>query len=377
MTYCCAWTDEDAAYLIADGAVTRPSKSMTGTQTSFGEASSFARGKLVEETALKVIEIQDTAVAFAGISATGRAVLEVYARALRSGESVFAALGTAMRSAQPVDNKRNAELLVAGHDDQGAFILHGDTVTGLIRKTTDVVQIGSIKDWHKNATKAILMSYREAARRGVRIATSRALAHALAIAQSYGSFDYLMEIGVGGAFSGAAVTDAGVIWQPDMLYWFAGNLTDRGDGVLVIARHGALVTISTADAMTRVFGDTLSFEDSSVLHLAAGEAQSVIDSLAFDYVVLLNPTQRVVLVVDMQKSTAHQDIRLEPMIDDEGARCGFWMKISRSVLRQLGSRILLRNGTVLSNLSFKSIGFRKPGFGNEPAREISISGFVG
>ena len=376
MTYCCAWTDEDAAYLIADGAVTRPGKSMTGTKTSFGEASSFAHGKLVEETALKVIQIQNTAAAFAGISATGRAVLEVYAEALRSGESVSAALETAICSVQPVDSKRNAELLIAGRADRGPFILHGNTATGLIQKTTDAVQIGSIKDWHARATKAILISHREAARRGVRTTTSRSLAHALAIAQSYGSFDYLMDIGIGGAFSGAAVTDAGVIWQPDMLYCFAGNLTDRGDGVLVIARHGALVTISMADTATRVFGDTLSAGDFSFLRMAAREAQAVIESLAFDYVVLLNPTQRVVLVVDMQKNPTHDALRLQPMIDDDGVRRGLWMEISSSLLQQLRSRILLRDGTVPSELSFKSFAFRQPGSKKEPTREIRISGYV-
>lgn len=375
MTYCCAWTDESAAYVIADAAVTRPSTSPIEDTTSFGEATSFDGGKLVEETALKVIQIQNTAAAFAGNSATGRAVLEVYGEVLRSGQTTLVALETAMRSAQPIDRNRKAQLLVVGHDDDGPFVLLGDAVTGLIRRTTEAAQIGSIKDWHKRATQAILTAHRASASEGARISPSRTLAHALAIAQSYGSFDYLMDIGVGGAFSGVAVTETGVVWQPDMLYCFAGDLTDMSDCVLVVARHSTLVTVSTED--TRVFGDTLSEPDPALHQSAAMQAHSVLESLAFDFVVLLNPSQRVVLVVEMQKSRTHDALRLEPMTDDDGIRRGFWMEISSSLIQQVRSRILLRDGTVPSDLSFKSIGFRQPGCKRRRGREIRISGFVG
>ena len=96
-----------------------------------------------------------------------------------------------------------------------------------------------------------------------------------------------------------------------------------------------------------------------------------------DFVVLPNPAQGVVLVVEMQRNRAHDALRLEPMIEGDRTRRGFWMKVSSTLIQELQSRILLRDGTVQSELSFKGFGFRSPGCSRTPGREIRISALVG
>jgi hypothetical protein len=76
MTCCAGWKHADSIFLLADAAVTKPSRP-TSPYSSFAELHAEVRGEHVEESLLKLAPIAPgTAVAFAGNVQLAREVIE-------------------------------------------------------------------------------------------------------------------------------------------------------------------------------------------------------------------------------------------------------------------------------------------------------------
>ncbi len=117
MTYCCGWISKSAAFLIADGAITSAVTLIVDEHSSFGELSAQVGTSTVEERSLKLDAIGSTGFTFAGNVAIGRAVEASYAAQIKCGASPKDALEAAMISVGPIPNGRQAEVLIAYHDD--------------------------------------------------------------------------------------------------------------------------------------------------------------------------------------------------------------------------------------------------------------------
>jgi hypothetical protein len=203
----------------------------------------------------------------------------------------------------------------------------------------------------------------------------RTLAHALAFAQTFGSFDYLLERGIGGAFAAMAASKVAIIRQPDILYASYRDVKHLMDGVIVASRQNALISTMFSSGETRIFSDTLCTPDLARLRRAAKQAHSLLATLSFDYVVLLNSAACVVMVVEMRKNRRHAQLKLYRPPRAGRKKC-FWTEMSRALVRELETRIPLHNGTGVSQVSFKSLGYQEPGKTHELGGERHFSGHV-
>ena len=254
MTYCCGWRSDSAAFVLADAAVTSPGITKPEDRTSFCELDVQGADRCVEEAALKVNPIGCTAVTFAGSSRAGRLIEEYFALELNAGVSPSAALETAVRSSDLRSLRSSAELIAAYHDKGHPRVISWNAGgNGVVLGHFDDVQVGSVKEVYRNITKNLLGGVGR-----LNIDPTRELVNALALCQSYGSFFYLMDQGVGGVFSGAYVDASGFHWQPDILSVLLDGSLNCAGGVSVIMRGNVLIANSAVLGGVRVFGNTIS-----------------------------------------------------------------------------------------------------------------------
>ena len=214
MTYCCGWQSNSAAFVIADAAVTSPGITKPEDRTSFGELHAQGVDRCVEEAALKVNPIGCTAVTFAGSSMAGRLIEEYFALELNAGVSPSAALEKVLDSSDLRNLRSKVQLIAAYHDEGHPRLISWNAGgNGAVLGHFHIVQVGSVEDVYRRITNYLLGRVRK-----LNLDPTRELVNALALCQSYGSFFYLMEQGIGGVFSGAYVDASGFHWQPDILY---------------------------------------------------------------------------------------------------------------------------------------------------------------
>jgi len=204
--------------LIADSAVTRPETARTrSSNTSFGEASIKEGGKSVTESALKIRYLpMDCAFTFAGEVSLGNDVENLLRQLLTDGMPPADALRRSLISVTPLKNPNDLQCILAWHDGTSpqlsSFNTHND---GRIANNQDVVQIGSMPDDYKVVVKLIAE-----ARNYEAYGADEALAIFITLCQSFGANNYLLESGVGGVFSGVALSKNERVYHPDIAYVF-------------------------------------------------------------------------------------------------------------------------------------------------------------
>lgn len=358
MTYCCGWQSNSAAFVIADAAVTSPGITKQVDRTSFGELDVQGADRCVEEAALKVNPIGCTAVTFAGSSRAGRLIEECFALELKAGVSPSAALAKVVDSSDLRSLRSEAQLIAAYHDEGHPRLVSWNAGgNGVVLGHFNDVQVGSVKEVYRKITKNLLGGVGR-----LNIDPTRELVNALALCQSYGSFFYLMDHGVGGVFSGAYVDASGFHWQPDILYVLVDGSLNCASGVSVIMRGNVLIADSAVLGGVRVFGNTISSDcDPISLNQAVAESDAVFKSARYDYLVFLNAQTRIVVVVKMQKQTEHELLAVTSA-KGTGLPSKFAVEFS---FRQRFADILTRpramqDGRTLADLSICNIPYLAP-----------------
>lgn len=211
MTFLAAWKDPERIVLCADTAVTSGSVLATA-QSSFGEAHLNTQTR-VEEAALKLCRVSPHVLAgVVGDANPAFAFLDRVHDQLVHGfpeGGLRNLLGSLERTAE------GSFGLAFGHLVEGHPSLTFFTSTGGVSNLDDMdsaalLSAGSLPEHLRRLVKQVSTATgRDLPRDVARIAV-------LSFVQSLGVHDYLMPVGVGGAFFMAFVDRGGVNWQPDV-----------------------------------------------------------------------------------------------------------------------------------------------------------------
>lgn len=321
MTYILGWRFGQSAYIVADTALTlaRPTREerdrvIADQTTSFGELVVRETERVVAEGVLKLIHLDQLAVAFCGDVRTARSVAEAIAFRLRQGVLPREAVQNALLSNAPFsDSSRQIHLIIGIPASREpillAFNIEGDQRLHEVQDET-LVQFGSILPSHKSLTATLLKQLAV-----FRDEPGRLLACALGIIQSFGVHDYLLSQGAGGSFVGLRVGPNGIRWQQDLLYVLKADLDPMIDIVSSIVRDHVLVVRSNLIHECRYFGDSINDGlNDEWRHQWWDAAFDFTAQGRFDFVLLLNTAARIVSAVEMlkQQETEHFRLRVTP-----------------------------------------------------------------
>jgi hypothetical protein len=247
MTYVVGLRLPKAVFLFADTVLT--SKSAPGGEprpltTTFGEAVVNRAGRYADDKALKLLNLDKIVIAIVGDSDSGQAIASTTKSLLDVGMGPREAFHSAVRSVTPVRHK--VEILAAIREPPNVSLL-GFNLTG--EEQIEECSIG--RGAHRGSMPPHFKERVHQALVGMAsrpISNDRFLAAGLSYLQGRGLRDYLLEHGVGGAFTGLYVTADGVFWQKDTLYYVYsdkdGRMAPLGF-VAVIIRENALLTRSS------------------------------------------------------------------------------------------------------------------------------------
>jgi len=249
MTYCAGWKHSNSVYLLADSAVTKPDVPRTPT-SSFGESHRQVRDEHVEEALLKLVPIgMGSAVAYAGDVQLAARMIEFLRENIHLAESGSGLLGMLTASFGPFDSARPVELLLAiAEQDKPIELIHWDSITTLVSVGANYYQIGSLTSYHASLTPEFLARLINGSVPG-----ERALAIIIALVQSYGIHDNLIDQNIGGLIFGLRCTDGVIHWQEDTNFVIHNFDLSTTTFVSAFARDDAVVVNSSATNDTRIF----------------------------------------------------------------------------------------------------------------------------
>lgn len=254
MTYCAGWKYKNSVFLIADTAATKPMKPQT-SHSSDGQLHAEVRGEYVEESLLKLVPLANgTVAALAGDVGMATSCLDF----LRDNFSATLALGDLLKlmtiNLGPFTNDRPVQLLIARTSASAdSELILWDTVQGIHPPDSDFYQIGSLTTYHAALTPKLLD--RLAAES---FDVDQMLPVIVAVVQSYGIYDNLIEMNVGGLVFGVRATGGTVSWLPDTNFVLYDPAFTSKDFVTAIVRDNALIISSSITDDTRVLGHSTS-----------------------------------------------------------------------------------------------------------------------
>lgn len=324
MTYCLGWLTKHGSYLVADAAITS-GQSLSTVRSSFGELHKRKQGRNVEEGALKIISAESSALTFAGDSQVGFSIAKSYQQALQVGDPAKAALERAVSSNTPFREGHTVSLMCAFYEDDYPRLMsfnRDDDLKFIDHSEGDVVQLGSLSDRSdiSQLSEPYVNKIHEMGLEGRSM-----LASVLALCQSYGVLNYLIELGVGGTFSGGFVDSSGFHWQPDIGYLLIGatkgDLISRADAVFTIVREDVLSVRSVlADGPPRLFATNTKMESIDTIlqrgHRADAQNLELLRAQKFEYLAFLNHSLPIVAMIEMGRNLEHRSVVLYPIAAD-------------------------------------------------------------
>jgi hypothetical protein len=313
VTYILTWKFGSAIYLVADTAVTVDQHVVDSTYTSFEEKSVSQPDKSVYEGALKLINLGRAALAMAGDSMLAQSIVETFKQALRQTDNPREALHTAIMSNRPFHPERSCTLVIAFPNSPTptllSFNLHNDQ--NIIEHYEDCfLPIGSLPVRYDRRSFSII----DFLSKGFCNKPYWFLTFMLALVQSYGIHEVLLEKYAGGAYCGLLVGVHSIEWQPDILFY----LYDEGrnsnvNTVSSIIRDHVLIVRSLFTKTTTYFFNALScdsIEDwNSKWFLPAH--QFTTDG-RFDFIVFLSRQFRIITIIEMFKHQSNQFLSITP-----------------------------------------------------------------
>lgn len=294
MTYCAGWKYKNAVFLLADTAATKPVKPST-THSSFGQLHAEVRGEHVEESLLKLVPLgSGTVAALAGDVALATSCLDFLRDNLATVPTISGLLASLSISLGPFQPDRHVELLLARtSNSEESELLHWDTIRGLNPTPSDYYHIGSLTSYHAALTPALLDLLAEG-----NLDSDRMLPVAVAIVQSYGVFDDLVSMSVGGLIFGAQTKLGTVTWLPDTNFVLYDPSFSYRAVITAISRDNTLVLSSSITDDTRVLGHSTSMP---CANLWTSEwlqaAKTVVDSGRTPLWVFISIAARVITII--------------------------------------------------------------------------------
>jgi hypothetical protein len=232
-----------------------------------------------------------------------------YFRSLLSAKEAICAT---IASVTPCEHE--ADVLFAFYEADSPCLLVLNTLHRTCREVDGLIQLGSQlpagqHEWTEKFVSSLLTQLDQFDPHPLH--TERAFTNLVALLQSYGIHDYLLQYGVGGAFVAAWVTPAGARWQGNHLHVIHGEIPAFEDPMCATMIQDDVVCLinNQTDSIKiltwRRPGDG---EDVTALRIesAAAACTAAWDNGKFDYFVSLNNAKHIVTVVEMCKQQHHE-----------------------------------------------------------------------
>lgn len=336
MTYCVAMKGQFGVVIAADSAVTSDAPPRLEL-SSFGEkhARRYGRetGPFVKEEMLKIEVIGECAVTFAGDLDEIERILAVFRGGIEAWVSPLDAFKAA---AQKAASPSKAQIILGYRKDAAPRIAtFNANSNGEVIDDVEYASFGSMKDVYQELTAKYFRVLTEN-----NASSSRILVQIIALLQSYGIHDYLIEDGVGGGFCGVAMDSSGVHWQPDILFVVAHPELEHVGYIGSFARDNCWCMFSSlTTAGTIVFfrgrsGSPRELLRQEIKSLVA-EMEAKHDDARFDYVCALSNDRHSVTVIELLGNRQHPLIVIESAAEKEATLGIFWSPQIRDLLNEI------------------------------------------
>lgn len=272
--------------------------------------------RYVSEEGLKIHVGDDTVAGFSGHVGVAHALIRAYLDQRVSGSIPRNAVRDALISVTP--SAEQAQVLFGFYEADTPRLLLADTATGSISDIDGLVQLGSDLSVEEHQwTERYVKGYLELLGRvgpDVRH-LERIYAQLVALMQSYGIHNHLLQHGVGGAFVAAWLTPAGARWQGDHLYVVHGEMPASDDlQCATMIRDSVLCLVNNRTGANKIIARPLPSEKRADVEFRAGQAADKCvrawDAGEFDYFISINTSKHVVTVIEMCRKHHHQFVSL-------------------------------------------------------------------
>jgi hypothetical protein len=250
MTYFIAWKSQNAAYVVADTAITTygPVPELIRTTSAIGETHIYdkKRGYSVCEETLKISEFGNVLYAFAGAEAVGLPFGKNIQSHLVNGLDPETAVTRCLDECTRIPNDGSMHCVVAFHDGQQARILTANTELPEIQEVDSIISGGSMPGWFDHQLKLV-----PALLNPTIFNAGETLLTMVSLLQTFGIHEYLMPQGIGGFYQGLAVCANGVIRTPSCAYMPYDGTTRLETRDLVAIVHRANIVMIRKGVDTR------------------------------------------------------------------------------------------------------------------------------
>lgn len=343
MTYILGWKSNSEVFLTADSALTTRSDSpkLDLLKSSFGQEHVLETDRKVEERSSKLFLKENIGVAMAGRYDLAIQITSAFYGKIEEGLSPRDALGWAVFLNSPFPKDATAQLAVAYFDSHPKLLSFNSQGDYKIRNDEKIIHLGSAPPKYKVANEAWLADIlpRTKNQPGMQISS------VIGVLQSHGVLNPTLQAGIGGAFCGLYIGEAGGSWQPDILFIEEDKL------VSTCVRNNCLVVSSPIIGESRCFLTYLPPRSVESLKeqtaKAIEEGRQVQNSCKYDYAFLINTKVRTLTLIQMDKNLRHDLLWLEPY--SEGGRSG-----TKIIIFPYLRKILDRKGEGLVIARYKS-----------------------
>jgi len=287
MTYVLAWKSDRSVFFVSDTAGSGPVKPPGMPRSSVGETQTSERrdtGDFVEESLLKIGHLRRGVVfGYSGRVSHATDLLVEFERRLRTRSPIVECFTGALDGFGPTSPVRDVEVAFGFWDGERPRLFSYSALgSQRLSEHDELVQLGSIhRTQYPGLSDLLISSLRDSG-----IPDERFLELALAVCQSYGVFDVLMEHGVGGYFCGIEVDESGPRWQKDTIVVSYVPSSDGGiespvwtkagvrEDVLLLHSSVATKKVIANRVMTEDFKDWQSrWKERAVEYLNSGTAE--------------------------------------------------------------------------------------------------------
>ena len=310
MTFIIGWKFNNVGYICADSAITGAADYASHGYTSFGELNDLCTHHSVQEAALKIIRLDNIAIAYAGSVEPALSCIRMIKNNVDNGDEVSVSFEKSVNSHIPLRQGAEYKLIAVCSEPSYVklltFNLNGDQKT--IEHENECVFAGSLPyaDAHQVAKQLVaVLSINHKNPQDM-------LAIALSLLQNMGIHDYLLKSGVGGVFSGVYADNEKVYRQPSIMYCIVKS-EEVVDMVTAGIYGKALATYSTTTSYNKIFSDGVTANSE---HLQKSDIREKIliayEAARYDYIVLLGQRYKSVVVLEMRKSLEAKSCTIAP-----------------------------------------------------------------
>ncbi len=312
MTMVVGWNSGSEVYLCTDSVVSSGLPLSVG-QSSLGEQHIEKGGRTAQEGALKIYRYQNAGL---GISSN-----DAYAAIdlAKNVEHLMALGGEPEQAFRQAIISTSSPGLVSPHrlafgyleEETPTLLAFNQNGTSELQEVPDFVSLGSV-----SVHRDDFMPFLQDASLHHSDPNARLLS-LMAALQQYSVRDYLMAQGVGGVYSGLAITKEGTSYQPDTLLVVQPFRTDPNPSNAFLAtarvRHDCLFVSSQKFEGWRMFGHTRYGETSDAAkerRQRAGDAVLACDHKVVDYAMVIATDIPHVIIVKMGLNTTKNHLEI-------------------------------------------------------------------